>query len=353
MSRPSCLIYDLYLDTLGGGERVILEAAAALATDHDVTIAAPRLPSRDRLAALGMATEVPLRRLHPSLFPLASARADLAVYLANGVPLPSLARRSLLIVQFPFGSLSRMPGLRSLQRAALRRYSVLAYSEFAAHWTRVRLGVEPTVLHPPARLGSHDPDRKEHLILSVGRFFASQHTKRHDVLIDAYRRLSPTVRQDWSLVLAGGLYGGSGGAAYLDRLREMADGSNIRFEVDASEERMRDLFARATLFWHATGFGRSPHEPERAEHFGLSTVEAMSWGAIPLVYADGGQPEIVDSGSGVLWQSVDELCRATEVLAADSLSRTEMARSAAQRAAGFQPEVFRRAIRRLAAAPAG
>ncbi len=351
MSRPSCLVYDLYLDTLGGGERVILEAAAALAVDHDVTIAAPRLPARDRLVRLGMDTELPLRRLRPSLFPAVSSRVDVTVYLANGVPLPSLSPRSLLIVQFPFGSLSRVPGLRSLQRAALRRYSAIAYSDFAAAWTRARLGVDPAVVHPPARLGRHDPGRKEQMILGVGRFFASQHTKRHDVLIDAYRRLSPTLRQDWPLVLAGGLYRGPGGSAYLEGLRAMAEGSNIRFEVDVSEERLRDLFARASLFWHATGFGRSPNEPERAEHFGLSTVEAMSWGAIPLVYADGGQPEIVEAGSGILWETVDELCRTTEALVADPLSRTEMARAAAQRATRFEPGAFRQEIRRLAAAP--
>lgn len=348
MSRPSCLIYDLYLDTLGGGERVIFAVAEALQNDFEVTVAAPHLPERSRLAKFGMNPNVAMQRMHPARFTAASRRADLVVYLANGVPMPSLARRSLLFLQFPFNKLSRSCVLRSVERRVLAGYQPIVYSEFVAHWARCRLAIDPVVLHPPAQLGTYDASTKEPLILSIGRFFSAEHTKRHDVLIEAHRRLPRSIRDRWPLVLAGGLYRGDGGTSYLDRLHHLARGDNVRFEVDVSDQRLRELLSQASLFWHATGFGRDSGQPEKAEHFGLSTIEAMSWGAVPLVYADGGQLEIVSPGTGVLWQSIAELVQATQGLIDEPARRLAEAKRAAIRALDFDPSDFQREIRLLA-----
>lgn len=348
MTRPSCLVYDLYLDTLGGGERVVLAAAEALRDDFEVVVAAPILPKSGRLAALGMRSDVAMQRMHPARFTWASAKVDLVVYLANGIPLPSLARRSILLLQFPFEALSRRAPLRLAQRWILGRYQPVVYSDFVASWTQRRLEVTPLVVHPPAQLGRPDPALKEPLILSIGRFFATEHSKRQDVLIEAYRRLPMSIRDRWPLVLAGGVYRGEGGQTYVDKLRSLAAGENIHFETDVSQQRLEELLARATLFWHATGFGRLPTEPEKAEHFGLSTVEAMSWGVVPLVYADGGQVEIVTPDTGVLWRSVSELVSATEGLINDPVRRAAEARRAALRSHLFASARFETEIRRLA-----
>ena len=55
--------------------------------------------------------------------------------------------------------------------------------------------------------------------------------------------------------------------------------------------------------------------PERAEHFGISTVEAMGMGAVPVVINVGGQPEIVEDGiNGFLWKTTDDLMKKTNRL---------------------------------------
>lgn len=344
VSRSDCLIYDLYLDTLGGGERVVFAAADALSDEFDVTIAGPRVPDTARLERFGLSSDLRLLQLHPAHFPLATRGVDLVLYLANGVPLPSFARRSLLVLQFPFESLTHWPGLRRAQRWALAQYDVLVYSEFVATWTRRRLGVDPTILHPPGHLADEPSIEKEHIILAVGRFFDVEHAKRHDVLIDAYRHLPAAVRSSWPLVLAGGVDGRASGQRYLDRLRTLAQGLNIRFELDVPQSRLHELYARTSLFWHATGYGRAPEQPERAEHYGLSTIEAMSHGAVPLVYADGGQTEIVTETSGVLWRVLDELVVATTSLIDDGEARRRMADAAARRAQEFPPEAFRQGL---------
>jgi glycosyltransferase involved in cell wall biosynthesis len=48
------------------------------------------------------------------------------------------------------------------------------------------------------------------------------------------------------------------------------------------------------------------------EHFGLTTVEAMSAGCVPIVINKGGQKEIVEDGiSGFVWNTPDQLIEKT------------------------------------------
>ena len=45
---------------------------------------------------------------------------------------------------------------------------------------------------------------------------------------------------------------------------------------------------------HAAGFGVDADEfPERLEHFGITPIEAASFGCIPVVYGQGGPREVV------------------------------------------------------------
>ncbi len=56
------------------------------------------------------------------------------------------------------------------------------------------------------------------------------------------------------------------------------------FHVDAPGAELADLYARASIFWHAAGLGEDAEDdPNRMEHFGISIVEAMSAGAVPVV----------------------------------------------------------------------
>ena len=67
--------------------------------------------------------------------------------------------------------------------------------------------------------------------------------------------------------------------------------------VDSSGAELDALYRGAAVYWHATGLDEDiDDDPVRAEHFGITTVEAMSAGAVPVVIAAGGQPEIVRDG---------------------------------------------------------
>ena len=93
--------------------------------------------------------------------------------------------------------------------------------------------------------------------------------------------------------------------------------------LNATGAEVRDLYSRAALFWHATGLGEDEEtHPERLEHFGISTVEAMSAGAVPVVIGRAGQLELFEDGiAGYHWQTLDELVARTGQLMADPVGR--------------------------------
>jgi glycosyltransferase involved in cell wall biosynthesis len=71
----------------------------------------------------------------------------------------------------------------------------------------------------------------------------------------------------------------------------------------------------------------------------------MAAGAVPVVFDQGGQTEIVEHGrSGFLWRSLDELREHTVALASDAALLERMSAAARIRAARFGVATFVRAI---------
>jgi len=183
--------------------------------------------------------------------------------------------------------------------------------------------------------------KKENLILSVGRFDSDLHSKRHDVMIEAFKQMKLS---KWELVLAGGAIN----AASVEKLRASIGSAHIRLMVNPRFEVMNNLYSTASIYWHAAGYGADLHlNPEKAEHFGISTVEAMSAGSIPIVFNGGGQTEIVSHGiNGFLWNTVDDLKNLTkEVINLNSQQASQIRHQAQIRAKKFDAENFLHAFR--------
>jgi len=85
---------------------------------------------------------------------------------------------------------------------------------------------------------------------------------------------------------------------------------------DTSVDELQNLLDKAKIYWHATGYDEIPNiNPEKFEHFGLSTIEAAQFGAVPVVFNGGGQPEIVKHAkNGFLWDTTHELIGYTKLL---------------------------------------
>ncbi|MEK9138902.1 MAG: glycosyltransferase family 4 protein, partial [Bacteroidota bacterium] len=129
---------------------------------------------------------------------------------------------------------------------------------------------------------------------------------------------------------------------YLEELRDAAKGHPIYFHVNSSYEELRRCYNQATIFWHAAGYGVDEEvHPERAEHFGMSTVEAMSAGCIPIVVNAGGQKEIVSHGkSGYLWSTLEDLVGRTIETMADPERIRTMSQQAREQFHNFDHQHF-------------
>jgi glycosyltransferase involved in cell wall biosynthesis len=200
------------------------------------------------------------------------------------------------------------------------------------------------------RLGEYRPGAKTHSIVAVGRFFAAGHSKRQDALVKAFRSLPQSFVEAWSLTLVGGVSQRKGDLAYLESVRALARGApNVNILINVSQNKLTQLYEAASLFWHATGYGRPMRAPERAEHFGMTTIEAMSYGAVPCVYADGGQVEVVSGEFGCLWSTLEELCSATVTLGASPDQLATRAARAASAASSYGGPQFEAGVNRVLA----
>jgi len=141
--------------------------------------------------------------------------------------------------------------------------------------------------------------------------------KRQDLLVEAFRRLAPPTRYDWRLVRVGVVAPDARSRALVESRRRSAEGINVGLALNLVPSALDELYRASNIYSHGAGFWRPARHPERAENFGMSTVEAMSRPVGPAVLSDGGQIEIVAPEVGRTWRSVDDLVEVADELAND------------------------------------
>jgi glycosyltransferase involved in cell wall biosynthesis len=260
-------------------------------------------------------------------------RYDAIVVQSPWVPPLALSGRAFLLCEFPF---TESPALDD--RIRLRSFrQILAVSHYTATWIQRRWGRRAVVLYPPVKPVAQE--RKGPCILGVGRFVGGGRSKRQRELVAMFRRMCEAGLRGWELHLAGFVQD----RAYADQVVADAAGLPVRLHFDVGRPELERLYGMSTLFWHAVGLGADvEREPQRMEHFGIVTVEAMSAGCVPVVIDRGGQREIVGSPrAGVLWNSLDECVDATWRLIRDEAGRDAMSRAAMDRASDVRVRSLR------------
>ncbi len=380
-------VYDLYWSTLGGGEQVDGSIAQVLAADHDVTLLGPRPVDVDATARrLGVDLSACGYRRVDDDADASTASADFDLFV-NGTYLSKAINRAPLgyyYVHFPGERRSRLDQLRSRAgvvgvralsipprlpqrlnevRAAFDRrverveflptYTrYLANSQFTAGWIEQLWGTPSDVLYPPVR-PSVAPAEKQPLILVLGRFFDPSygHSKKQHELLATFADLHRSGRlPGWRMAIVGGC--DAANRDYALQVRRDAIGLPVDVHVNAAGDVVERLLGEASLYWHGAGLGEdAERHPERFEHFGISVVEAMAAGAVPLVFGAAGPAEIVRDGvDGVQWRTLDRLATASVDLATDEARRAAMSAAAVDRAADFSAAVFRTRLLDLVAA---
>lgn len=310
------LLFDPYLDVMGGGERHVLSIMEVLQEEgYDIDIA---WDNEEILEDLRTQLHLKLTRFRiisnvfkPGMSDQRGAitkQYDIFIYVTDGSYFLSSAQKNYIFAMYPDKSLFKLTPLNWIKT---RRYQVIANGDFTAerikNWLKIKTHVLPPYFDKSQFESSSKRSKK---IMSVGRIFKHLHSKRHDIVIQAFIRLKEKYQEfnDFSLDIIGGIK--KEDAEYLKSLEKLAVGrKDVSFHINVSHEELKKHYSTAQFYWHAGGFGIDENvQPENVEHFGITPIEAMISGCITFCYNAGGPKEYISNGkNGYLYSTVEEL----------------------------------------------
>jgi glycosyltransferase involved in cell wall biosynthesis len=337
-------IYSPYFHILGGGERYLSTIAEYLSRDTEVTIFAESSIKEKAKSVFN----ITLDRVH--FLPKEKFRAnklfDILFYMTNGSLFFSLSRKNFLIIQSP----SHIPSSKLVNRIKLLNWRIICYSQFMYEIIKKRLNISSIILPPAIDTVhfKHAASKKKNIILSVGRFFSHLHNKKHDFLIEVFKNNYRKTFKDWELIIAGGMVD-KDGERLMIKLKKQSDDYPIEILANIPFDKLKSLYQDAKIYWHAAGFGEDLVKyPERAEHFGITTLEAMSAGCVPVVFEAGGQKDIVIDGvNGYFWQKEEELVQKSMRIISDRKLFDHLSLSAQKRSDDFSLTSFYEKLNKL------
>ncbi|HLA69398.1 MAG TPA: glycosyltransferase family 4 protein [Bacteroidota bacterium] len=365
-------LYSPYWSTFGGGEKYVIAFASALSQLPDLQVTMLSAHPAITKEILGQYFNVDLGAVDYQLLtrgekdiPTITGNSDLFVCLSNYRYIESGARTKVYLLQIPYARITlssilakTMGGtireaakdlyrIRFLSRVQNDTDRVVVNSHFVQKTLEKSYGIRSTVLHPPIQDFSIDGTVKKNTIVSVGRFFRGLYNdKRYVFLTEQFRTLCRSSLKGWEYHIIGSCSFDRDSSGLLNELRTVNQGFPVFFHVNESYDSMRMLVNEANVFWHAAGYGADEERhPERTEHFGMTTAEAMSAGCIPIVVNKGGQREIVRHGvDGFLWNTAQELEQWTLSVAQHTVDLPALRNNARERSLVFSIESFRRGV---------
>ena len=341
-------IYSPYLDTLGGGERYILTIAEVLSKSGSVD-----LLFDDHLFLMGAADlkdksaarfDLDLSKVQLVKAPIGKGsnplnraiflkKYDVLFYLTDGSIFYPTAKKNILHIQSP---LVGQPAKSTWGRLKLKGWDLIIYnSNFTRKNSENNWPIKSEVIYPPVDIEKIKPLKKQKYILSVGRFSSS---KKHEVMIKVFSDLYREKKlENWSFHLVGSA--SKGDISYIKALKKTVAGLPIKFYPNLDYDKLIRLYGESSIYWHAAGYNEV--DPTKMEHFGISTVEAMAGGCVPLVIGTGGQLEIVeDKKSGFIWNTLDQLKQYTVQLSIDHKLLKDISFESKKRAKNYSKETF-------------
>jgi alpha-1,2-mannosyltransferase len=346
------------MGVFGGGERVALHSIiAALEGGHEVYLASENFniaAFEDFFASPGLFAKVRMLT-YPSFRPIAermmlyqrllyhewrlsrilprAGNVDLILSTQDAVYMPSVRIPTVQYCYFPewfvhlesnpsslFWRLYYMPGTLVYRSRVGRIDLLLSTSNFTKGFVKQKWGRDSTTLYPPCPVDLYrgPSGSKENLVVTIGRVVPE---KRMNLFLEIARKL-PQVK----FAIIGSV--APERESYLQHLNDTAP-ANVSF-VMSPLRRVKDLLAKAKIYVHCA----------LNEHFGISIVEAMAAGCVPVVHNSGGPREIVTDNVGYKWNTVEEASNLIMNLTEDDSLRRELSDASAARSKDFGPEAF-------------
>jgi glycosyltransferase involved in cell wall biosynthesis len=367
----------------GGGEKYICKIAEILSREHDVDLMTFDITEREisgLIRTLENRLNVNLKNVDLKVLEISGIvkkkffvnRLTKSVVLSKCSNLydlfinqwqdlvflpPAHANKNVLIVEVPPTNVKTSvsfgcAGIKSSVDSNLATYDrIIVNSNFVKKTLEQKYARNADVLYPPIDIPPRHRILKERFILSVGRFFVGGHNKKQLEMIEAFKQLCKDAKLDeahWEYHLVGGVHNRLS-KLYKRMCQHRAEGYPIFFHFNAPAETVKDLYSKSTLFWHATGLNKDENRhPEKMEHFGIATAEAMSYGCIPMVVGKGGQREIVHHHlNGLFWSNTEDLKKSTLHLINDPENRKKLAKAAIETSRQFQTDQFESNVKQL------
>ncbi len=370
MNKAKVCFYSPYLPKhFGGGEKHLFDVALEVAKKYQVYITIDQniKKSLDEIKRdYQVFLNCSLDRINFVYSPIPNGsffdkllwtkQFDYFYYVTDGSLFFSLAKKNILHIQVPFKEAKTF----FIDRVKLKNWQIKnTNSEFTKKQVTKAWQTEVQFVHyPKVELSEIDCQKvkKQKVILHVGRFFKQLHSKRQDVLVDIFAKLItafPKETNDWQLVLVGSVEDESYYQEVLAKVKKInkkysndTTKKRIKLSTNVSRKELLKYYCHASIYWHATGFGVDEVKyPEKMEHFGITTIEAMASGCVPVVYGQGGQPEILGSSlKQLLWQTKDECIDATIDLIKNVQHLQSLSKQVTKRVVKFDQDEFSKQV---------
>jgi glycosyltransferase involved in cell wall biosynthesis len=211
------------------------------------------------------------------------------------------------------------------RREAINQRLIFANSKFTAEAVKAEFGVDPHVLYPPVGrdFSAHretDLDaQRDNTVTTIARITESENIK-------IIPHIAELTSKEISFILAGILGSETALGLLLSLIKKLNLSERIKILTNVERDHLRGMLLNSKVYLH----------PVVNEHFGISIVEAMSCGCIPVVHDSGGPREFVPDY--LRYKSVEEAAEKVEK-AIDDWS-PEKARKISDVALRFSEENF-------------
>jgi hypothetical protein len=240
----------------------------------------------------------------------------------NGIPSPNIkvcSPNSILHVQFPCDYITYKETYTHTQiKTILQKYNhIIVNSEFTYNtlvnmYTNYYNIRNIHIVYPPCFESinntasiplSYNPEYSNNTFVMIGRIFeydSNANNKYFDVAIDIFNKL---IKYDYKLIIIGS----NKSNKYVEYLQTLIKNNNkIQLELDINDESKNKYLRNSNYFIQLTGI----HDKflYNKEHFGISMIEAINQGCIPISINEGYPKYLITNNiNGYLINNSNEL----------------------------------------------
>jgi len=344
------------MSVLGGGEHVCLHVVKALVEGgHQVTLVSEPVEPVELEESLGLSMLTNVKQVPYDIFQLRIKKfsvyqrvlhhnlvknklknkmpqADLEILTQDVAFLCNVGKKKVAYVHYPeyfvhlegagwrsrwFWKAYYAPVLWYWRRQIDKIDLFLCNSEYTKKAIEERWGKDAEVVYPPVDVKKIEPAPKEEFVVTVGRFVEE---KNYQMVLEV-AKLVPNVKFV--------IIGRKQNEEYYERIRHLKP-DNVILLTDLSQAELFSMLAKAKVYLH-TMIG---------EHFGISIVESMAAGCVPVVHNSGGARMIVRN-VGYTYNNVEECCKYIFQALSQDVDASKIVESTKK----FGSENFRRQIK--------